>query len=269
MAELAPGFRFYPTEEELICFYLRNKLSGTRCGDIERVIPVADVCALDPWELSAAAHRAAYSGSEEPWFYFCPRQEREARGGRPSRTTPSGYWKAAGTPGLVYAADGRPIGTKKTMVFYRGRAPAGAKTKWKLNEYKAFEYEYDDDDATAVAAHPTPPSHALQTRSEYSLCRLYTKSGCPRQFDRRPSTATAAAAGGSGGENLAPSVALPQTGPKRKRAAPSDDTYSSYDDGDDVPTQQRLRLAQRGTGDGEVLIEDDMADWSEFLDDWI
>ena len=111
---------------------------------------------------AAAAHRAAYSGSEEPWFYFCPRQEREARGGRPSRTTPSGYWKAAGTPGLVYAADGRPIGTKKTMVFYRGRAPAGAKTKWKLNEYKAFEYEYDDDDATAVAAHPAPPSHALQ-----------------------------------------------------------------------------------------------------------
>ncbi|XP_023156096.1 putative NAC domain-containing protein 61 [Zea mays] len=106
----------------------------------------------------AEAHRGACSGNEEPWFYFCPRQEREARGGRPSRTTPSGYWKAAGTPGLVYAADGRPIGTKKTMVFYRGRAPAGAKTKWKLNEYKAFE----DDDATAAVAAPAPPSHALQ-----------------------------------------------------------------------------------------------------------
>lgn len=100
----------------------------------------------------------AGAGEGEPWFYFCPRQEREARGGRPSRTTPSGYWKAAGTPGLVYAADGRPIGTKKTMVFYRGRAPAGAKTKWKLNEYKAFE----DDDATAAVAAPAPPSHALQ-----------------------------------------------------------------------------------------------------------
>jgi hypothetical protein len=58
---------------------------------------------------------------------------------------------------LVYAADDRPIGTKKTMVFYRGRAPAGAKTKWKLNEYKAFEYEDEDDTAPAP-----PPSHALQ-----------------------------------------------------------------------------------------------------------
>jgi len=114
---------------------------------------------------------------------------------------------------------------------------------------------------------------SLQTRSEYSLCRLYTKSGCPRQFDRRPRTAPAAA-GGGGSENPAPSsaAALPTgeqtTGQKRKRAPPSDDdTYSSYDDGDDVSTQQRLRLAQRGTGDG--LIEDDMADWSEFLDDWM
>jgi hypothetical protein len=58
MAEPAPGFRFYPTEEELICFYLRNKLSGTRRGDdIERVIPVADVCALEPWELSGTHAR--------------------------------------------------------------------------------------------------------------------------------------------------------------------------------------------------------------------
>lgn len=50
MAELAPGFRFYPTEEELICFYLRSKLDGSHM-DIERVIPVADVCAVDPWQL--------------------------------------------------------------------------------------------------------------------------------------------------------------------------------------------------------------------------
>ena len=51
---LPPGYRFYPTEEELISFYLRNKLDNLR-DDIERVIPVADVCALDPWELSGMA----------------------------------------------------------------------------------------------------------------------------------------------------------------------------------------------------------------------
>jgi hypothetical protein len=51
MAELPPGYRFYPTEEELVRFYLRHKLDGSRRDDIERVIPVADVCSVDPWQL--------------------------------------------------------------------------------------------------------------------------------------------------------------------------------------------------------------------------
>jgi hypothetical protein len=123
----------------------------------------------------AEAYRGDLSGDGEPWFYFCPRQEREARGGRPSRTTPSGYWKAAGTPGLVYAADGRPIGTRKTMVFYRGRAPAGAKTKWKLNEYKALEEE-DEYAAAAHAAAPAP-TFALQVIDWRSIrCSRYHAS---------------------------------------------------------------------------------------------
>ncbi|KAE8797848.1 NAC domain-containing protein 90 [Hordeum vulgare] len=237
---LPPGYRFYPTEEELICFYLRNKLDGSR-GDIERVIPVVDVYSVDPLQLSgrtidhrrnhmdcsactysalAVSHAAASylrtyaeiherlrgggGGDGEPWFYFCARQEREARGGRPSRTTPSGYWKAAGTPGVVYSADRRPIGLRKTMVFYRGRAPSGNKTKWKMNEYRAFQHEHDDDGAGAPAAPAAPPNRPPQLRSEFSLCRLYTKSGTLRQFDRRPVAATA---GGAAGDIPGPSTA--------------------------------------------------------------
>ena len=80
----------------------------------------------------------------EQWFYFTPRQEKEARGGRPNRTTASGYWKATGSPSYVYSSDDRVIGMKKTMVFYTGKAPSGKapsgrKTKWKMNEYRAIE----------------------------------------------------------------------------------------------------------------------------------
>lgn len=80
-------------------------------------------------------------GDTEQWFFFTPRQEREARGGRPNRTTASGYWKATGAPGYVYSSDNRVIGVKKTMVFYKGKAPTGRKTKWKMNEYRAIEEE--------------------------------------------------------------------------------------------------------------------------------
>jgi hypothetical protein len=104
----------------------------------------------------------------------------------------------------------------------------------------------------------------LQTRSEFTLCRLYTQSGCPRQFDRRPS---AAAAVGGGSENPTAAAALAngeEMGRKRKRAPPSDDDTTSSDG--DGSTQQILR--QRGT-DSEGL-NDDMAYWSEFLDyDWL
>lgn len=48
---LPPGYRFYPTEEELVEFYLRNKLDGKRDHDIQRVIPVVNIYHHNPFEL--------------------------------------------------------------------------------------------------------------------------------------------------------------------------------------------------------------------------
>lgn len=84
----------------------------------------------------------------EQWFFFSPRQEREARGGRPTRSTACGYWKATGSPGYVYSSENKVIGVKKTMVYYRGKAPLGRKTKWKMNEYRAIEFSHQSSDAT-------------------------------------------------------------------------------------------------------------------------
>ena len=80
-------------------------------------------------------------GDPEQWFFFIPMQDREARGGRPNRLTTEGYWKATGSPGCVYSSQNRIIGVKRTMVFYKGRAPNGEKTQWKMNEYKAIDGE--------------------------------------------------------------------------------------------------------------------------------
>ncbi|KAJ0973393.1 hypothetical protein J5N97_021352 [Dioscorea zingiberensis] len=172
-----PGFRFYPTEQELVSFYLKNRLENTRVQDIERVIPPIDVYAFDPWQLPEMSGEYCILDSEQ-WFFFCPMQEREAQGGRPARTTPSGYWKATGSPSGVYA-NNRMIGVRKTMVFYQGRAPLGAKTKWKMNEYKYVE---ERDAAISSSA----SGRVCNLRNEFSLCRVYIKSGCLRAFDRRP-----------------------------------------------------------------------------------
>ncbi|KAL0657499.1 hypothetical protein Bca4012_078084 [Brassica carinata] len=48
-SSLPPGFRFHPTDEELIDYYLKRKVEGL---EIElEVIPVIDLYKFDPWEL--------------------------------------------------------------------------------------------------------------------------------------------------------------------------------------------------------------------------
>ncbi|KAI9195801.1 hypothetical protein LWI28_018229 [Acer negundo] len=174
--EQYPGFRFFPTEEELVTFYLHNMLEGNR-PEVHRVIPVIQFYEIEPWNLPKVSGEPSRRDTEQ-WFFFTKRQEREAHGGRPSRTTASGYWKATGSPNYVYSSDNRVIGVKKTMIFYRGKAPAGRKTKWKMNEYRAIEEE-------ANPSRTTVP----KLRHEYSLCRVYVTSGSSRAFDRRPSEA--------------------------------------------------------------------------------
>ncbi|CAN7100488.1 putative NAC domain-containing protein 61 [Brassica rapa] len=182
--ELPPvGFRFYPTEVELISFYLRIQLDGGH-ATIYSLIPILDVFNVEPTQLPNLAGER-WQGDREQWLFFVPRQEREARGGRPSRTTNSGYWKATGSPGPVFSPDNRVIGVKKTMVFYMGKAPKGRKTKWKMNEYKAI------DETASVSTIP-------KLRHEFSVCRIYLKSGSSRAFDRRPTE-------GSGTETKLPS----------------------------------------------------------------
>ncbi|CAL9144537.1 unnamed protein product [Musa hybrid cultivar] len=206
MSSFPPGYRFYPTEEELIGFYLRNKLEHHGEDVMEQVVPVAHVHRFDPWQLPRK-HIALLlllrrllpcRRDEEQWFFFCPRQEREAHGGRPTRITASGYWKATGSPTLVYSSMNRVMGKKRTMVFYRGRAPNGTKTQWKMNEYRALE---ESATSTIHSSAAQKPIHfnllllllLLQFRSEFTLCRIHTKSGSSRSFDRRPSEAVAAA----------------------------------------------------------------------------
>lgn len=54
MEELPPGYRFFPTEEELVSFYLINKLEGNR-QELHRVIPVIRLYEIEPWHLPSTA----------------------------------------------------------------------------------------------------------------------------------------------------------------------------------------------------------------------
>ncbi|XP_030456890.1 NAC domain-containing protein 90-like [Syzygium oleosum] len=179
MEEYPTGFRFYPTEEELISFYLQNQLRGLKQDKLHRVIPVLDIFNTEPWNLPQLAGELCREDREQ-WFFFAPMQERKARGGRPSQSMATGYRKATGSPGYVYSSDNKVIGVKKSMVFYMGKAPTGRKTPWKLNEYRAIELSTTNPNSTS--SNISIP----KLRREFILCRVYVVSGSSRAFDRRP-----------------------------------------------------------------------------------
>lgn len=58
--EVTIGFRFYPTEDELVAFYLRNQLEGRSDDSMHRVIPVLDVFEVEPSHLPSTFTLSCY-----------------------------------------------------------------------------------------------------------------------------------------------------------------------------------------------------------------
>ncbi|KAI6676858.1 hypothetical protein NL676_037654 [Syzygium grande] len=125
---LPPGFRFHPTDEELIMHYLRNQATSRPCP--AAIIPEVDIYKFDPWQLPEKAEFW-----ENECYFFTPRDRKYPNGVRPNRATVSGYWKATGTDKAIYSAS-KYVGVKKALVFYKGRPPRGTKTDWIMHEYR-------------------------------------------------------------------------------------------------------------------------------------
>ncbi|MQL77924.1 hypothetical protein Taro_010340 [Colocasia esculenta] len=124
---LPPGFRFHPTDEELVVQYLRRKVFC--CPLPAAIIPEIQLSGYDPWDLPG--------GSEGERYFFSAREARHHKGGRPCRASASGYWKAVGRERRVVASGSdQVVGMKKTLAFYRGKAPGGSRTEWVMHEYR-------------------------------------------------------------------------------------------------------------------------------------
>nr|AEA07596.1 no apical meristem-related protein [Elaeis guineensis] len=161
-AQLPPGFRFHPTDEELITYYLLKKvLDSSFTG---RAIAEIDLNKCEPWELPEKAKMG-----EKEWYFFSLRDRKYPTGLRTNRATDAGYWKATGKDREIYSSrTGSLVGMKKTLVFYKGRAPKGEKSNWVMHEYRLegkFAYHF----------------LSRSSKDEWVVSRVFQKSGCGKK----------------------------------------------------------------------------------------
>ncbi|KAE8713651.1 NAC domain-containing protein 19 [Hibiscus syriacus] len=162
---LPPGFRFYPTDEELLVQYLCRKVAGHHFS--LQIIGEIDLYKFDPWVLP---NKAIFG--EKEWYFFSPRDRKYPNGSRPNRVAGSGYWKATGTDKVILS-DGQQVGIKKALVFYVGKAPKGTKTNWIMHEYRLLG---------------TSRKHGSSKLDDWVLCRIYKKkSSAQKSFSTVPS----------------------------------------------------------------------------------
>ncbi|XP_002960195.2 protein CUP-SHAPED COTYLEDON 1 [Selaginella moellendorffii] len=163
---LPPGFRFHPTDEELIDCYLIKKVENNKFS--VRAIQDVDLNKNEPWELPDKAKMG-----EKEWYFFTLRDRKYPTGMRTNRATEAGYWKATGKDrditrtsanSTTNSSSNTLVGAKKTLVFYRGRAPKGVKTNWIMHEYRL--------EGEAAFLHNSRTSKD----SEWVVCRIFQKS---------------------------------------------------------------------------------------------
>ncbi|XP_021279672.1 protein NTM1-like 9 isoform X2 [Herrania umbratica] len=100
-------------------------------NDRTRHIREVDLLQREPWELPALS---IVQSRYQEWLFFYKLNKISDR--KTERTTQAGYWKSTGQDREIRDG-GRLIGTKKTLVFFKGRTPRGVKTDWVMHEYRA------------------------------------------------------------------------------------------------------------------------------------
>ncbi|KAL2939086.1 Protein BEARSKIN2 [Bienertia sinuspersici] len=146
-----PGFRFHPTDEELLHYYLKKKISFQKF-DME-VIREVDLNKMEPWELQERCRIGSTPQNE--WYFFSHKDRKYPTGSRTNRATNAGFWKATGRDKCIRNTF-KKIGMRKTLVFYRGRAPHGQKTDWIMHEYRLEDTDEDPQANSGLHSYAHP-----------------------------------------------------------------------------------------------------------------
>ncbi|KAK3133505.1 hypothetical protein QOZ80_6AG0537400 [Eleusine coracana subsp. coracana] len=144
--EISIGFRFKPTDEELVEFYLLPRLQGRPTVANDAIIE-ANVYEFHP------------DRGEDAWFFLSPRTRAYQKGSRAARKTGDGCgrWKSSMATKAV-EIDGITF-SKNSLNYFVGTLKNEQKTKWLMRELSIPEYEIERGTSA--------------TLDEYVLCKIY------------------------------------------------------------------------------------------------
>ncbi|KAH0462373.1 hypothetical protein IEQ34_009948 [Dendrobium chrysotoxum] len=159
LVRLPPGFRFHPTDEELVVQYLRRKAFSFPLP--AAIIPEIDFRKLNPWDLPCG------SGGEKYFFYLRESKSEQKKGRVSYQKTRLGYWKSLGKekPVLASSQGNELVGLKQVMVFYRGKSPHGSKTDWIMHQYSLSNSELLKSSTQGL----------LASSKEWVVCQIFVK----------------------------------------------------------------------------------------------
>ncbi|KAJ9555887.1 hypothetical protein OSB04_010501 [Centaurea solstitialis] len=155
-SSLIPGFRFHPTDVELVMYYLKRKLLKKKL--IINAVAEVNIYDFSPWDLP---DKSSLRSGDLEWFFFCPKARKYSSGPRSNRSTEIGFWKATGKERPVKYKE-RTVSMIKTLVFHLGTAPNGKRTDWVMHEYCM------KDELLANAG---------IVQDAYVLCKIFKKAG--------------------------------------------------------------------------------------------
>lgn len=153
-----PGFRFHPTDEELVRFYLKRKVCGKSFPLFFNAISDVDIYKFEPWDLPG---KSRLKSRDLEWYFFSALDKKYNNGSKTNRATERGYWKTTGKDREI-CNNSRTVGMKKTLVYHQGRAPRGARSNWVMHEYRIVDEQLNK---------------AGVLQDAFVLCRIFRKSG--------------------------------------------------------------------------------------------
>ncbi|KAF7811672.1 NAC domain-containing protein 55-like [Senna tora] len=126
------GFRFAQFDDEIILHYLAPKIADKQLSF--NIIEEVNVYQYDPQTLS----EQYTAQGEEKWYFLSTRDKVNKNGGSNKKRTTGdfGFWRITDSPHPINS-EGLQIGSKTTLVYFRGKSSDAKKTNWIMHEFEA------------------------------------------------------------------------------------------------------------------------------------